>query len=400
MGNNTYIAKQPILNTNGEIFAYELLYRDTEVSSNIKNRKQATVSVLSSVINKFGVNKLLGDYKAFVKADKEFIMHSVINTIPKEYFIFSLQFEEKVKEKVKNKIAQLSKEGYKFAINDTILNEDVLKNYESIMEYISYIKIDVETPLSNMSIIKDFDIETIATKVENSEKETIAKKMDVDFVQGYFFAMPKIEKQEKFDSEVENIIRLCNKIMQDCSIDEIVDEFEKSPIISIQLLKFINSGLFHFRQKLSSIKQVVTLVGKTKLTQWLMLMIYSTPRGEGIVNTLLFDRVRSRTYLMQEIAKLLDKTMISSSYFVGVISLMDTLLGIKKRVLLHELHVDKEIKDAILKKDGILGEILSFAIALEEFNTEFIDKFIQKYNIPQDSFEYLSLNASGDLRDI
>ncbi|MCW9026730.1 MAG: diguanylate phosphodiesterase, partial [Thiovulaceae bacterium] len=94
MGNSTYIAKQPILDTNGEVFAYELLYRDTEVSSNIKNRKQATVSVLSSAINKFGVNKLLGEHKAFVKADPEFIMHNVIETIPKEYFIFALQFDE------------------------------------------------------------------------------------------------------------------------------------------------------------------------------------------------------------------------------------------------------------------------------------------------------------------
>ncbi|MCW8839019.1 MAG: HDOD domain-containing protein [Thiovulaceae bacterium] len=400
MGNSTYIAKQPILDTNGEVFAYELLYRDTEVSSNIKNRKQATVSVLSSAINKFGVNKLLGEYKAFVKADPEFIMHNVIETIPKEYFIFALQFDEEIKNKVKDRIIQLHKEGYTFAINDTILNEDVIKNYQSVLKYISYVKIDVETPLNNISLIKDLNIKTIATKVEDTDKESTAKKMDVDFLQGFFFSVPKIEKQEKFDSEVENIIRLCNKIMQDCSIDEIVEEFEKSPLVSIQLLKFINSGLFHFRQKLSSIKQVVTLVGKTKLTQWLMLMIYSTPRGEGFVNTLLFDRVRSRTYLMQEIAKIVDKNKVSNAYFVGVISLMDTLFGVSKRTLMHELHIDKEIKEAILKNDGILGEILSFVIALEEFNTEFIDDFIEKYNISQESFEYLSLNASGDLRDI
>ena len=397
---NIYIAKQPILDLDGNMFAYDLLYRDSESTSNIRNRKQATVSVLSSVINKFGVKNLLGRYKAFVKADEEFIMHNVANTIPKEHFIFSLQLESEIKEKVKNKIAKLHEEGYQLAINDTLLDSQKFKNYEPIMEYVSFVKIDVNTPKENMAVLKNFDIKIIATKVEDSKKEKFAKDMGADYLQGYFFYKPKVEKQEKFDSEFENVIRLTNKIMQDCTIDELVDEFEKSPAVSIQLMKFINSGLFHFRQKLSSIKQVVTLVGKTKLTQWLMLMLYSIPRGEGNSNVLLMERVRSRTYLMHEIANIIDKSIVSNAYFVGVISLMDTLFNINKRTLLNELNVEKDIKEAILKKDGILGEIFGFVLALEEFNIDHIEEFAKRYEISKETLEYLTLNASGDLRDI
>jgi len=400
MGNNIYIAKQPILNKDAEVFAYELLYRDTESSSNIKNRKEATVSVLSSTINRFGIKKLLGGYKAFVKADKEFILHKVVTTIPKENFIFSLQCDDEINPEIIKRIEQLYKDGYTFAINDAILDEKLIDLYKDLLQYIRFIKTDINTPIENLDLLKDLDIELIVTKVEDKEKEQIALKMGAKYLQGYFFCKPEIQTEKKLETEVENVMRLCNKLMQDCSIDELVQEFEKSPIISIQLLKFINSGLFHFRQKLSSIKQVVTLVGKTKLTQWLMLMIYSAPREDGISNLLLFERVRARTYLIQEIAKLVDKKIVANAYFVGVISLMDLLLHVRQRTLLQELHVDKEIKEAILKQEGTLGEILSFVIALEEFDTQSIEKFIQKYEISQESLEYLTLNASGDLRDI
>ncbi|WP_373070908.1 EAL and HDOD domain-containing protein [Sulfurimonas sp.] len=400
MANNIYIAKQPILKKDGDVFAYELLYRDSEDTSNIKNRKQATVSVLSSVINKFGIDNLLSNHKAFVKADEEFIMHSIVNTIPKEYFIFSLQFDEKVSPKAVKKVKKLYEDGYTFAINDVILDKNVMDNYKDIMEYISYVKVDIDTPADNYSLLNDLDIEVISTKVENSEKEKTALQRDVDYLQGYFFCKPAVKKQEKFDAEVENVIRLCNRIMQDCSVDDLVDEFERSPVVSMQLLKFINSGLFHFRQKLSSIKQVLTLVGKTKLTQWLMLMIYSTPRGEGVSNEVLFERVKSRTYIMNEIAKIIDRSIVSNAYFVGVISLMDALFSISKRSLMQQLNVDKEIKDAILKKDGILGDIYSFVLALESFNTETIDNFIEKYNISKEALEQITLNASKDLGNI
>ncbi len=394
MANNIYIAKQPILDKDSDVFAYELLYRDTMDTSNIKNRKRATVSVLSSVLNKFGVDNLISNHKAFIKADEEFIMHSVLSTIPKEYFIFSLQFETKPSDKVKKKIAKLHDDGYIFAVNDAILDESIMEIYRDIMEYISYIKVDVNTPRENLSLLDGLDIEVISTKVEDIEKEKKAIEMGSQYLQGFFFCKPSVQKQEKIDPELENIIRLCNKIMQDCSVDELVEEFERSPVVSMQLLKFINSGLFHFRQKLSSIKQVVTLVGKTKLTQWLMLMIYSAPRGEGIANELLFERVKNRTYIMHEVAKNIDKSIVSNAYFVGVISLMDTLFSVSKRTLMRELNVDRDIKEAILRKDGVLGEIYKFVLALEEFDEKHIDGFVEKYKISKEALEDITLSAS------
>ncbi len=393
MSSIVYIARQPILDKNNEIFAYELLYRDSEFSSNINNCRLATIDVLNSTLNRFGTQDLLGKYKAFIKADEKFIMHKVMDVVPKEHFIFSLTFNEKIDEKLKNKIFDLHSRGYLFAINDTSLDNNIIEVFIDIMECISFIKIDVNTPINNLSLIDKFDLKTIITKVETNEMRNKADEMGCDYIQGYFFSKPKVLEQEKFNPDVMNVMNICNQLMNDCSIDEIVSEFENNPAISIQLLKFINSGTFHFRQKISSIKQVLTFVGRTKLTQWLMLMVYSGSSNQKEASTPLLEHVKRRTILMEEIAKLTDKSLASQAYFIGVISLMDTLFNTSIEIVLKEMNIDKQIKDALLDKSNKLGEIYSLVLAIENFDTKKIENYAMINNISLEELSEIGLKA-------
>lgn len=390
---NIYIARQAILDENNEIFAYELLYRDDNSRPTIKNSRLATIAVLNSTLNKFGIKNLLGKHKAFIKADEKFLLHDVMLTIPKEHFIFSLQIEGKVGKKIKSRIAELYKLGYIFAINDSLLSDDVLHNYRELKDYISYVKVDISTPKERIAILRDGGAEIIATKVETDEMLEKAKENNINHLQGFFFSKPKILEQEKFDSSSQNIVNLCNILMQDSDIDLVVVEFEKNPAITIQLLKFINSGAFHFRQNLSSIKQVLTLVGRTKLTQWLMLMIYSTT-SDAPQKLPLMEQVRSRSILMESVAKILAKDLSSQAYFVGVLSLMDVLFHVTLRAILKEMNVDKQIREAILHKKGKLGEIFMFVLAIERFDESEIEIFVKNNNISAQDMENLTLNAT------
>ena len=404
MGKNLYIARQPILDQNEEVFAYELLYRDEKQTSTIENDRHATVAVLSNVLNRFGIKSLLGDHKAFIKVDKKFLMHEVFYTIPKEHFIFALQPNIKIDKNMRERIQKLHSLGYILAINDTLLEEEVYEQFFPIMDLISYIKVDIKIPLENLSRIKNLETKTIFTKVESHELYEKAKKLQCDYIQGYFFSKPKILTQEKFDPSSLDVINIFNKLMSECSIDEIVAEFEKSHTISIQLLNFINSGNFHFRKKISSIRQVLTLMGKTRLTQWLMFMVYSGYKSDlAQQDTPLVSLVKSRTNLMVKISQIIDKDntqkLASKTYFTGVISLMDALFNVKLEVILNELNIDEEIKEALMFKKGKLGEIYKFAIDLELFHIAEIEAFCTKYNINMEDIETLTLenikNANG-----
>ncbi|MFT7002738.1 MAG: EAL and modified HD-GYP domain-containing signal transduction protein [Sulfurimonas sp.] len=400
MNSSVYIARQPILDKHNNLFAYELLYRDSNKSSNIKNDRHATVTVLSNVLNKFGVKNLLGNHKAFIKADKKFLTHDVVFCIPKEHFIFALQANMQITDALQERIIKLHTMGYILAINDTVLNSEVLSNFSNLLKYISYIKIDINTPEENLVLLKDSDIKVIYTKVETHDMYDKAVNLDCDYVQGYFFSKPKILEQEKFDPLSLKAINLCNYIMSTSDINDIVSEFENNHAISIQLLKFINSGSFHFRHNISSIRQILTLMGSAPLTQWLMLMVYSThgvSKDSEQSESPLMQLLKNRTNLMVAVSKQIVnsnvKDLSSKVYFVGVLSLLDTLFNVNMNVIFEELNIDPEIKEALSGKSGILAEIFSFATNLEKFDVQAVELFCDKYNIKTEELEKLTFEV-------
>ena len=399
MNSNLYIARQPILDKYDNIFAYELLYRDSNQSSNIKNDRHATVTVLSNVLNKFGVKNLLGNNKAFIKADRKFLMHDVVFYIPKEHFIFALQANMELSEDLEQRIIQLSEIGYILAINDVLLTNETLDKFSTLLKYITYIKVDISTPKENLKLLESKGLTVIFTKVETHEMYDKAKEFESDYVQGYFFSKPKVLEQEKFDPNSLKAINLCNYIMSDSSIDEIVKKFEENHAISLQLLKYVNSGLFHFRQNISSVRQILTLMGRTPLTQWLMLMVYSTngTANEQDTESPLMQLLKNRTNLMVEVSKQIEnsgvKDLSSKVYFVGVISLLDTLFNVNMNTVLEELNIDTEIKDAITNGNGILGEIFMFAKNLEKFDIKAVENFCDKYDIETEELEKLTFEV-------
>ena len=399
MNSNLYIARQPILDKNDNVFAYELLYRDSNQSSIIKNDRHATVTVLSNVLNKFGVKSLLGNHKAFIKADKKFIMHDVVFYIPKEHFIFALQANMELTQDLEERIVELNEKGYLLAINDVVFTKETLEKFSNILKSITYIKVDINTSKENIELLNGLNLIVIFTKVETHEMYDKAKELNGDYVQGYFFSKPKILEQEKFDPNSLKAINLCNYIMSDSSIDEIVKKFEENHEISLQLLKYVNSGSLHFRHKISSVRQILTLMGRTPLTQWLMLMVYSTntTSNDKEVESPLVQLLRSRTNLMVGVSKQIEdsgiENLTSKVYFVGVISLLDTLFNVKMDLILEELHIDTQIKDAIISKKGILGDIYSFAKNLEQFNIKAVENFCDKYDIETEELEKLTFEV-------
>ena len=226
-----------------------------------------------------------------------------------------------------------------------------------------------------------------------------AKKFKGDYVQGYFFSKPKVLQQEKFDPNSLRAINLCNYIMSDSSINEIVEKFEENHAISLQLLKYVNSGSFHFRQNISSVRQILTLMGRTPLTQWLMLMVYSTngTTDEQGAESPLMQLLKNRTNLMVEVSKQIEdsgvKDLSSKVYFVGVVSLLDTLFNVSMDSILEELSIDAEIREAIMSGKGLLGEIYTFAKNLEQFDIKAVEDFCDKYAIKTEELEKLTFEV-------
>ena len=405
---NIYLGRQPILDGESELCAYEILYRDKDIKSNTGDDRFASSVVINSILNKFGTRTLLGERKAFIKVDKKFLLNDIIFTLPKEFFIFSIFQSTDIDEKIIERIQQLDEKGYELAINDVILTKEKIGKFKPILKELSYIKVSFHDEIVDdlkeiISEIKSNDIKVIAAKIETNELYRLAKDYGCDWFQGYFFAEPIILENKKDEPRHLDIFRLYNLLIQDTNIDEITSEFEKNPEITVQLLQFINSGAFHFRKKISSIHHILTLVGRIPLSQWLMLMIYSKSVSKSQTHSPLMLTVRTRTNLMQNILKEVQpdvkSNMLGEAYFVGLLSLVDVALSTELKDVLERINISQEVKDALLKQEGILGEIFVLVKDLEAFNTDVIQFFEKKYKLDDSVLRKVIFDSIEDVEE-
>jgi len=398
---NIFIGRQPIIDLNSHLCAYEVLYEGTQEVMN----RYSSASIVNNVLNKFGTHTLLGDRRAFVKIDEKFLMHDIVFSIPGEFFVFSILSSVELSDKVIERIEQLHAKGYLISIEDFKLTADEIYRYEPILDKIDYVKVDIKNatefnPQNLVTKLKQRAITVVACNVEDFLSYEEASGIGCDWFQGYFFSEPKIIKNAKFEPSQMAVLKLYNLLMQDVNIDEITKEFELNYEITVQLLQFINSGAFHFRNKIASIHHVLTLVGRIPLGQWLMLMIYSKSVSKDGHSPLML-MVKYRTELMENILKTIEPSagsnMLGEAYFVGVLSLIDTVFGVDLETILEQMNISEDVKLAVLDDAGELGDIFHLVREIEQFNPHAIVDFEKKHQLQAGTIETIAVQAMKDV---
>ena len=390
------IGRQPVLNGNSELCAYVLMYREDA------KHNYSSASLISNVLNKFGTQELLGDKRAFVTVGEKFLLHDLMLAIPSEFFIFSLSSEIEINERVVERVELLHSKGYLLSLEHLEFSEELIKKYEAILNRISFVKIDIredaDARMKDMvGQFKASGITVVGDNIYDSAQFEKAKDFGCDWFEGYYFAELKIVENAKYEASYMEVLKLYRLLMDDVNIEEITKEFENNHEITLQLLQFINSGAFHFRKRISSIHHILVLVGRIPLAQWLMLMIYSKSLSSGAQKSPLMLMVKNRTELMQNILKALKpdarSNMLGEAYFVGVLSLIDTLFSTKLENVLQHVKISDDVEAALLHESGLLGEVLTLVKKIEEFDTQGAIEFEEKHELRNGALNELIITS-------
>ena len=386
-----YIGRQPIIDSDSNLCAYEVLYKGSQSALN----RYSSASIINNVLNKFGIHSLLGKHMGFVKIDEKFLLHDIIFSLPNEVFVFCIIESVELNERVVERLESLHEKGYKLCVDNLKIFPWSIEKYANILPFLDFVKVNIKesSPTNlqeNILKIKENTITVIADNVEDMVQFDEAKRVGCDRYQGYFFAEPVVLENAVYEPSHMAILKLYNLLMQDVNIDEITQAFEDNHEITIQLLQFINSGAFHFKNRISSIHHVLTLVGRIPLGQWLMLMIYSkSVSKEG--HTPLMLMVKNRTELMQSILKVINphvkSNMLGEAYFVGVLSLIDTVFSVKLQEILVHVNISKDVEEALLEDKGLFGEIFALVRDIEDFKIYSVSLFEKKYKLKAGSIE-------------
>lgn len=353
--NKVYLAKQKIFNHKGDLFAYELLFRDhahgiKEFPTNIR----ATSQVLLNTLTNINTDELLGKGGiAFINLDEHAFTSGIIDILDKERFILEILETIDLNEQVINKIKQYHKRGFKIAIDDFDCSTEMIIKFTPILKYIHIMKMDVlaaeQENLKNvMAKIKKLGIKVLAEKVETKVEHNIYLSMGFDFYQGYYLHKPEVIEMDRYkDATYMIIINLIKLIKDDGHTTQIESYIKQRADLSYKLIKFINNQA-GFTTQVESITQIITLLGRDKLLRWLLLYFYAEVSNNPISESIMSIATK-RAERMEEEAHHSDK---DKAYLTGMFSMLGALFETDIKTVFKGLNMHNDITDLIVHKRG------------------------------------------------
>lgn len=375
------VAKQPILDANNNIVAYELLFRSSSKNSaEISSNSAATATVLSNVLNSIGLEKLVGDKLAFINVDEEILLSGVLELLPPDRFVIEILEDVIVTDEIIAKVSKMHSKGFMFAIDDLDISSKQLANFEPLFEYMKLLKIDlmtaggIEEVKNKISFFDRYDLKLLIEKVETKEEFLECKKLGFDYYQGWYFQKPVIIEGKKLNPTKTAALSVLKIVQDGYDLPKIVAQIESSPELVISILKYINSSSFATKTTISSIKQAINLLGKDRLIQWLVLHMYSSSQSEFL--SPLMELAKNRAETIKDLSYKLhkDSTLGEKGYLVGLLSLFDAIMQTPFSEAKDEIALDVDIVDAIEGKTSSLGELLRLATYMERAKWSDISK--------------------------
>jgi len=194
-----------------------------------------------------------------------------------------------------------------------------------------------------------------------------------------------------------NVIDVLNTLYETTDIKVITEKFSLYPELTFNLLRYINSAEYSFRSEITSIRQIINLLGPTRLRSWLGLFVYSS-EDESTLHKEIIRSAKFRANMMRELVIAHKKNELSDEAFLtGSLSLIDLYFQMTTEELLTKIVVGKSIRDALLGRDGYLGKILTITEKLEKGeNLEgMIDAIAPKLNLTHEELYAIYTKANS-----
>ncbi len=401
MSPQLFMARQPILDAEKNVYAYEIFYRDEEGHADFSDPRLATSSVLVNLLNQVGLKGSVGSAKAFINVGANILLTEIIFSLPCEKFVFELNENMLVTHQIREVIRNLHYLGYHFALDNANCTDSYVKNFAPIMAYIEYVKFD--TTMTDMEFLgKKFEVyvgkKFIAQRVEIPEVFEAYKEIGFHYFQGYFFAKPSLIRHNRIDPKHKGVIQIFNMLQTDAPMKEITKEFEKDNELTLQLLQFLNStSMFDMKEK-SSIADIINLVGKPKLLQWLLLIIYSksgkdTKSAKSPLSLLAQHRVEIMLGILKKLPHEEFQKYSEEVRYIAMLSLLESVFNVPLPYILESFGVDKEIESALLTHSGVSGRLLAIALSIEKADFAATQILLKTFELNVDDLDTAMLES-------
>src|SRR5712692_6288843 len=114
-----FVGRQPIYRDGVEVFAYELLSRNSDLNcAAFTDGDRATALLLLETFVDIGLDQVVGPNIAFVNVTRNFVLSNYCASLPKGRVVLEIGADTPVDQELLERLSSLSKAGYTIALDN------------------------------------------------------------------------------------------------------------------------------------------------------------------------------------------------------------------------------------------------------------------------------------------
>ena len=204
----------------------------------------------------------------------------------------------------------------------------------------------------------------LAYGVYDAERQGHCGRIGYEWFAGEYPLHPQPSARPDDGSSRKRLMTLLGLLARDAETRELETLLKQDPSLSYQLLKLANSAAFAHSAHISSFGQAISILGRRQLQRWLQLLLYARQQPDGMSNPLL-PIAALRAAQMEALCKQRggERQEQDTAFMTGVFSLLDVLFAMPMQQIVGALNLAPIAADALLLREGPLGELLRLAEA-------------------------------------
>ena len=382
------LVRQAIYNRNMDVYAYDMMFENPKLNGEFDRKIEEKRIAFICNYGTLGLHKFTNNKKAVINFTELSLFEDIPDLLGRENIIVEISQKLEFNKKVMKAISDLKEKGFTIAFKWSNNNDIPVK----LCNIVDIVVINFGN-IENIGLIYStfYRSKILITEIDNEDRYNLVKEKNIDYFVGEYFSKSTVINKKDISVRNSNRFNLIIQLLNDdINIDNIENIIKSDLSISYKLVRYLNSSTFGFMQQINSIRQAIILLGKDELRKWLTLIIVSDmqPKDqEEVTNNII---IRGR--FCELVAENIIPSKKSMAFMTGIFSELNKLMDMNMEEVVADMQVDREVKWALLGKEGILKDILELVIYYEKMDVKKVELHANKLNIDKSiTVSYLHL---------
>jgi c-di-GMP-related signal transduction protein len=381
-----FVARQPIFDLELKVVAYELLFRDSPLNSypNV-NGDAASAQTIHRALNVFGLEALAGNRRLYFNVTRQVLLSGLMHSLPPRLTTVEILESVAPDAEVIAACEALKKAGFGLALDDFVFSP----GYEPLIALADVIKVDfLQTTGGERRAVVARHRRTgcgfLAEKIETLAEQADAVACGYTLLQGYFFARPQMLSAREIPTYKLNHLRLL-QLVNDAELDvgKLQEVIKQDVSLSMKLLTYLNSAMFGWYQRVTSIQQALVLLGERPFRKWVAVLAIAGLSGDLPNEVVVMSLVRAR--FCERMAGRIGGNELEL-FLSGMLSLLDVMTGRPLAEATAQLHISEGLRAALLTRAGPMGMLLDMVQFFERADWPMVASLAQALHVDEGAF--------------